>query len=137
MESNEKLNVIAEVGSENAEALYGLIGKLAGGLINIDANQDGKVSLLEGGNLVQTVVFQAIGLFSGGTDELKQQLAEHWSNPEIREDWMTRLKNDFDIINDEAEELIEDWLDHVNQTITLIQKTTGFFKKDEAEDPIS
>ena len=110
---------------ENARKFGEAIGKLTTGAINLDSNRDGKISTAEIIGFGTTVLVQALGNFQNIPEAIRELRKE---GSAARVAFLEGLKNEFDLENDAAEFIIEDWLDWIEKGITLGERTAKVLK---------
>ena len=121
--------IISRSEIESATKIAEAFGNLVTATTNIDTNKDGKLQTNEvltyAGNL-SLLVIQNYGYFPAGLKEIGQ------ANGEQRAALIAAFATKFDLTNDEAEFVIEDWLNYLNAGSLLVRRTALAFGKKRA-----
>lgn len=120
---------VKQLGIDMVNPVMGFLARLIPRIVYIDEDKDGKV---EGGEILNTgykLAFDAFGTFNGWSwNDFIAQLRD--ADPEERKELIQTFATEFELSNDVAEILIEDWMRHLDQTATLVIRTKKFFTKD-------
>jgi len=111
-----------ELGIDQAVILGETVGEFVSHIASIDDNQDGKITMAEILNKVQILGLKLITVFS--TLKIRVAIAQ-LKDADSAEFALVReaFAKKFDLRNDEAEFLIEDWIAHLEQSIRLFSRT--------------
>jgi hypothetical protein len=91
------------------------VADLVSKLIKIDADGDGSISVFEGLNAGQVLIFKVMAQYQKAPEAL-EQLKDADSSE--RKELLSVFNQAFDLSNDEAEQLIEDTFSYLETTIT-------------------
>ena len=123
-----KLESISEVGIESVNPIVRFLARTINRVVRIDEDQDGDV---EGGEIlktVQNVGFDAFATFRGFSwPEFKLQTSD--VDAVERQQLVEAFAQEFDLPNDQAEYLIEDYLEWLNRGSVLIERTRKLTQK--------
>jgi len=125
MEDNSQALSSGDLGIDNAALLASDLGSIITGLVNIDTNNDGKISAIETFGFLQLATVKVLSRYrtlSEAMAELKD------ADSTERKALIGELAKTFDLENDEAELLIEDWLFWVEEGGTLVGRTIDLLK---------
>ena len=130
VDSTMQLPANNELGIDNAKVVSGFLGQLVSAVANVDANKDGKISLLEILAKAQVIAFAAISQLSGIS--LKAALAELKDlNSDERQRLIANFASTFELANRDAEWLVEDWLFWLEEGFSLFGRTKAMWKKED------
>lgn len=119
--NNKPINVVSPFVADVAD----LISKL----IKIDADKDGSISLFEGLNAGQVLIFKVMAQYQKAPEAI-EQLRDADSTE--RKELIKVFNQSFDLDNDEVEDLIEVTIEFLEDTITdgirLGQRWSELFK---------
>jgi len=119
--NNKSINVVSPFVADVAD----LISKL----IKIDADKDGSISLFEGLNAGQVLIFKVMAQYQKAPEAI-EQLRDADSTE--RKELIKVFNQSFDLDNDEVEDLIEVTIEFLEDTITdgirLGQRWSELFK---------
>lgn len=119
--NNKPIDVVSPFVADVAD----LISKL----IKIDADKDGEISLFEGLNAGQVLIFKVMAQYQKAPEAI-EQLRDADSTE--RKELIKVFKQSFDLNNDEVEDLIEVTIEFLEDTITdairLGQRWSELFK---------
>lgn len=91
------------------------VADLVSKLIKIDADGDGSISVFEGLNAGQVLIFKVMAQYQKAPEAI-EQIRD--ANSEERKELMEVFKQGFDLENDEVEYLIETTIGYLEDTIT-------------------
>lgn len=115
-----------------------LLGELITSIVTLDENQDGQIQLLEAVNKLQTLAFKAYTVYNTTDWQTAKAQLKDIDTGEILEIVET-VAVTFDIPNDEAETLIEDWAKFIFRTLDegaeLVARTQQMFAVNETPEP--
>lgn len=115
---------------DQAKIVSGFLGQLITAVVNIDGNGDGKISWIEILNKVQVIGLNALAIFP--TINLRVALAQlKDADAQEREQLIAAFSEKFDLTNDAAEWLIEDWIFWLEEGFTLFKRTQAMLKPAE------
>jgi hypothetical protein len=122
---------VAELGIQAVSPVVAFTGRLVTTVVNIDEDGDGKVEGSEILKAAQNIGFDAFAVFRGfNLGEVKAELKD--LDPTERQQLIDVFAKEFDLSNDEAEYLIEDWIEWLNRGTVLISRTRAMTKKEVA-----
>ena len=128
MSENKIVVLQLEDAKEIAEGIADIINYTVG----IDSDKSGKVEtdeLFAFLGKVANAVFTKFGFIPTAWDQIKS------ADGEGRAMIIEAFAGKFDLENDVAEFLVEDWMLHINQTAMLIKRTSVLIKKKEEPTP--
>jgi hypothetical protein len=115
------------LGIDNAIPFAQDIGSIITGLVNIDTNKDGHISGMEVFGFLQLATVKVIGRFN----TFNEALAEiKDTDSDERNALIAEFSKTFDLTNDDAELLIEEWIGWIEDGGTLVGRTIQLLKKD-------
>lgn len=123
------ISTLEEKGIEISKQIIRAIAVVISGLLNIDANKDGKVDLGEGSALAM-MLFQQIVANYANFGEFIAEIKDVDSTE--RKELITVFREGFDMSNDEAEQKVEQTLVDLEEIVTRVSAIAGRFKKEEA-----
>lgn len=107
---------------DQAKIVSGFLGQLVTAVVNIDGNNDGKISWVEILNKVQVIGLSALATFP--TVNLRVALAQlKDADAGERDTLIATFSEKFDLSNDQAEWVIEDWIKWLEDGFTLFKRT--------------
>lgn len=119
--TNEHLDI------DQAKIVSGFLGQLVTAVANIDSNGDGKISWVEILNKVQVIGLSALAIFPNVN--LRVALAQlKDADAGERDQLIGAFSEKFDLSNDQAEWIIEDWINWLEDGFTLFKRTQATFK---------
>lgn len=119
-----------ELGIDQAKIVTGFLAQLVSAVANIDGNKDGKISWIEILNKVQVIGLSALATFP--QVNLRTALAQLKDvDSGERDILMATFSEKFDLTNDQAEWLIEDWIKWLEEGFTLFKRTKTFLQPAE------
>lgn len=125
MDENSQALSSGDLGIDNAALLASDLGSIITGLVNIDTNKDGKISAIETFGFLQLATVKVLSRYR----TLSEAMAELKDTDSTeRKALIAELAKTFDLENDEAELLIEDWLYWVEEGGTLVGRTINLLK---------
>ena len=98
-------------------------GQLITAAANLDSDKDGRIELTEIFNFVQTLVMKVAGVYGSFPKALKQ-LNDVTSDE--RSEFIDLFAAKFELSNEDAEKLIEEWLFVVDDLLDAIKATKKF-----------
>jgi hypothetical protein len=100
-----------------------LAGQTVTAIVNADSNGDGKTSLIEITGAISTLAYKAIVQLQGkNLQELGNEIISRPSPKQITQ-WVEEFAAANDWMNDDAEELLEDWMRYFAMGAGLVQRT--------------
>lgn len=112
---------------DQAKIVSGFLGQLVTAVANIDGNGDGKISWIEILNKVQVIGLSALSIFPNVN--LRVALAQlKDADAGERDQLIAAFSEKFDLSNDQAEWIIEDWIKWLEDGFTLFKRTQATFK---------
>lgn len=124
---------MAKTKTDKVLPLAGFIGAFISALFRLDSDGDGSITFVEILNKVQLLGLRAFSTFSDfELQSIREQIAEIKDIPARRQEVVTSFAKEFDLVDDIAEMLFEDWLYHIEHTITLVQRTRRVFAARQA-----
>jgi hypothetical protein len=108
---------------QELKSLVTAFGELITAAAKLDSDKDGKIELTEIFSFVQTLVMKVAGVY-GSFPEAIKQLNDVTS--EERTEFIDTFASEFELSNDDAEELIEEWLYMVDDLLDAIKATKKF-----------
>ena len=91
------------------------VADLVSKLIKIDADGDGSISVFEGLNAGQVLIFKVMAQYQKAPEAI-EQIRD--ADSEERKELMEVFKQGFDLENNEVEDLIESTIEYLEDTIT-------------------
>lgn len=123
-----------ELGIDKLTPVMGFVGGLATSIANLDTNKDGQISLLEGANAIQVTAFEAFGLFREfDLDGSKAQWKD--ADTEEKKELVAAFAARFELKNEVAEALVEDFAAFFFMGVDLVQRTVAL-QKSKQVDPV-
>ena len=113
------------LGTEKLKGVVATLAQLITSAIKADVNKDGKIDTVEIFSIVQFFVVKVVSIY-GSFDQALLELKE-LDNTE-RAELIAVFNSNFDLDNDQVEQLLEEWLVVVDKAITLSTKTAAFLK---------
>ena len=98
-------------------------GQLITAAANLDSDKDGQIELTEIFNFVQTLVMKVAGVYGSFPAAIKQ-LKDVTSDE--RTEFIDLFAANFELSNEDAEKLIEEWLFVVDDLLDAIKATKKF-----------
>lgn len=115
---------------DQAKIVTGFLGQLIGAVASIDGNGDGKISWVEILNKVQIIGLSALATFPNVN--LRVALAQlKAADAQERQQLVAAFAEKFDLANDAAEWLIEDWIFWLEEGFSLFKRTQAMLKPTE------
>lgn len=112
---------------DQAKIVSGFLGQLVSAVATIDGNGDGKITWLEILNKVQVIGLSALVTFP--SINLRTALAQlKDADAQEREQLIAAFSEKFDLANDQAEWLIEDWIFWLEEGFSLFKRTQAMLK---------
>jgi hypothetical protein len=109
--------------------LFNGVGTIIAAGVDIDTNNDGKVSQTEWFTFGNVVLTRVLSNFNNAGVAFK---ALKTPTPAMRQAIVESFSEGFSIENKEAEGLVEDWLNWINQGVRLGERTSAFFRQKRA-----
>lgn len=129
---------IEKLGVDQLLPSSSLLGELITSIVTLDENQDGQIQLLEAVNKLQTIAFKAYTVYNTTDWAIAKAQLKDIDTGEILQVVET-VAVTFDIPNDEAETLIEDWAKFIFETLDkgaeLVARTQLMFSASETPEP--
>lgn len=113
------------LGTEKLKGVVATLAQLITSAIKADVNKDGKIDTVEIFSIVQFFVVKVVSIY-GSFDQALLELKE-LDNTE-RAELIAVFNSNFDLDNDQVEQLLEEWLVVIDKAITLSTKTAAFLK---------
>lgn len=113
------------LGTEKLKGVVATLAQLITSAIKADVNKDGKIDTVEIFSIVQFFVVKVVSIY-GSFDQALLELKE-LDNTE-RAELIAVFNSNFDLDNDQVEQLLEEWLVVVDKAITLSTKTAALLK---------
>lgn len=113
------------LGTEKLKGVVATLAQLITSAIKADVNKDGKIDTVEIFSIVQFFVVKVVSIY-GSFDQALSELKE-LDNTE-RAELVQVFNSNFDLDNDQVEQLLEEWLVVVDKAITLSTKTAALLK---------
>ncbi len=116
---------------EFAKKFIADFAQLFNAALGIDSDKDKKISFIEVGSLLMVLVAKTMANYPTAIQAL-EEIRDAFAGPEKeeeRKELVSVFGENFDLPNDEIEELIEDWLFQLVEMYDLIIRTADAFKK--------
>lgn len=111
---------------DKASRLIEAFAKIISQVATLDKDKDGSISIAEIITFVQAFIMEAVAVYGDFSTAL-QQLRD--ADGEDRKLLVTTFADKFELPNNDAEVLIEDWIFHVIDTAELVGATIDVIKK--------
>lgn len=123
---------VGDLGIELVDPVVAFLGRTINRIVTIDEDQDGDIEGMEILSFAQKVGFDGFAIFQGF------RFKEFWAQVKDvdaaeRGKLINRFAETFNIPNDQAEFLLEDWLRHLDATAHLVDRTRKVLGRTKAE----
>jgi hypothetical protein len=129
----KKANVIQAVkglGVDLVDPVVSFIARLIPRVVYIDEDGDGKIEGGEIMNFAYKAGFDAFGTFRNFSwKDFAKQVKD--ADQEERAILISNFKEEFDLTDNEAEFLIEDWIAHLDRTAVLVSRTRALLSRNK------
>lgn len=121
-----------DLGIELVDPVVAFLGRTINRIVTIDEDKDGDIEGMEILSFAQKVGFDGFAIFQGF------RFKEFWAQVKDvdeaeRGKLINKFAETFNIPNDEAEFLVEDWLRHLDTTAHLVNRTRKVFGRHNAQ----
>lgn len=113
------------LGTEKLKGVVATLAQLITSAIKVDTNKDGKIDTVEIFAIVQLFVVKIVSVY-GSLDQALLELKDLTN--EERAELVSVFNSNFDLENDQVEQLLEEWLVTIDKAITLSTKTAALLK---------
>lgn len=113
------------LGTEKLTGVVRTLAQLITSAIKVDTNKDGKIDTVEIFAIVQFFVVKIVSVY-GSFDQAIAELKD--LTHEERTELVKVFNEEFDLTNDQLEQLLEEWLLVIDKGVTLSSKTASLLK---------
>lgn len=113
------------LGTEKLKGVVATLAQLITSAIKADVNKDGKIDTIEIFSIVQFFVVKVVTIY-GTFDQALLELKD--LTHEERAELIKVFNDEFDLPNEQLEQILEEWLVIVDKAVTLSSKTATFLK---------
>lgn len=113
------------LGTEKLTGIVRVLAQLLTSAVKVDTNKDGKVDAVEIFSIVQFFVVKVVSIY-GTFDQALLELKD--LTHEERAELIKVFNDEFDLPNEQLEQILEEWLVIIDKAVTLSSKTATFLK---------
>ena len=113
------------LGTEKLTGVVRVLSQLLTSAVKVDTNKDGKIDAVEIFSIVQFFVVKVVSIY-GTFDQAIAELKE--LSHEERAELIKVFNDEFDLPNDQLEQILEEWLTIIDKAVTLSSKTAALLK---------